>query len=87
MTRAPQKSRDPISQHAAITAARFAGGRGDICASSACAACVSADWRCAERFRELRSRPGKKFAVGSFAKSFSDTGCRWFSAEAERTGG
>lgn len=70
MTRAPQKSRDLISRHVAITAARFAGGRVDIFASSAYAACVSADWRYAERSLEWRSRPGKKFAVESSAKKF-----------------
>jgi len=40
------------------TAARFAGGRARTCASSACAACASAGWRCGESFPAFASLRG-----------------------------
>jgi hypothetical protein len=45
-----KKESGQSSPRAGTTAARFADGRELICGSSACAACASAGWRCAEKF-------------------------------------
>jgi hypothetical protein len=61
------KEKTPSFQRAGTTAARFAGARALICASSGYAACVSAGSRYAARFPESRSRPGRRRLIASHA--------------------